>query len=64
MSSDNLNLFVVINESKKLFFVAGKLDENQNFKVIEKSEINNEYTNLSELINMSLKSDLIKQESK
>ncbi len=61
MSSDNLNLFVVINESK-LFFVAGKLDENQNFKVIEKSEINNEYTNLSELINMSLKSDLIKQD--
>ena len=55
-----MNLFVVINESK-LFFVAGKLDENQNFKVIEKSEINNEYTNLSELINMGLKSDLIKQ---
>ncbi len=60
MSSDNLNLFVVINESK-LFFVAGKLNENQNFTVIEKSEINNEYTNLSELINMGLKSDSIKQ---
>ena len=38
MSSDNLNLFVVINESK-LFFVAGKPNENQNLKLLKNQKL-------------------------
>ena len=59
MPSAELNLFVEINESN-FFFVVGKLDENQNLKIIEKAEIKNDVSDNNELINSSLIKDLIK----
>ncbi len=60
MKINNLNLFVEINNTNYIF-VAGKHDEDQNFKIIEKIVTTNKEINYNKFTNIEDASNIIKK---
>ena len=60
MQINNLNLFVEINDTNYIF-VAGKQDEDQNFKIIEKITTTNKEIINNKFINIDNASNIIKK---
>ena len=60
MQLNDLNLFIEINDTNYIF-VAGKHDEDQNFKIIEKIVTTNKEININKFTNINDASNIIKK---